>query len=179
VANTRVRHYADYERQVKMCSLCLVEKAFSEYYFVPSQNGRPSSACKDCLKHRGWERQNAVMKVNPERNRARQVRDRKDNPRRAKGYWLWTTYRVTLEWFDEQWSAQAGRCPICQTQFEQDPHSTHAPQVDHDHKCCAGARSCGSCVRGLICRRCNVGMATFGEDPLLLLKAAVYLEESR
>lgn len=28
--------------------------------------------------------------------------------------------------------------------------------IDHDHKCCPGHRSCGSCVRGIVCRSCNL-----------------------
>lgn len=28
--------------------------------------------------------------------------------------------------------------------------------VDHDHTCCPGERSCGKCVRGWLCRSCNV-----------------------
>lgn len=29
-------------------------------------------------------------------------------------------------------------------------------QVDHDHSCCPGARSCAKCYRGTLCRPCNM-----------------------
>lgn len=28
--------------------------------------------------------------------------------------------------------------------------------IDHDHKCCSGMRSCGKCVRGVLCRNHNL-----------------------
>lgn len=30
--------------------------------------------------------------------------------------------------------------------------------IDHDHRCCPGERSCGQCVRGIVCRACNNAM---------------------
>jgi hypothetical protein len=48
--------------------------------------------------------------------------------------------------------------------------------VDHDHACCAGETSCGDCVRGLLCRRCNNVLARVGDDRDLLRALISYLD---
>ena len=44
--------------------------------------------------------------------------------------------------------------------------------VDHDHDCCPGAKSCGRCIRGLLCFHCNSRIRTieFHEKVLVYLR---------
>ena len=60
-------------------------------------------------------------------------------------------------------TAQNGVCAICQT--------APAIHVDHDH-------TSGE-VRGLLCFRCNAALGQLADDPLVLRRAARYLERSR
>lgn len=66
-------------------------------------------------------------------------------------------YGVTREDFENLLAAQGGRCGICGTD---DPGRTWC--VDHDHSCCpTKAKSCGKCVRGILCFVCNVHLGWF------------------
>jgi hypothetical protein len=57
--------------------------------------------------------------------------------------------------------------------------ATERLDIDHDHACCPGDRSCGKCVRGFLCRSHNVGLGMFGDDPAQLRAAADYIERHR
>lgn len=61
-------------------------------------------------------------------------------------------YNLTLEQYEALWQKQDGKCGICG--LPETPE-TRRLQVDHDHSCCPGGGSCGECVRGLLCLRCN------------------------
>jgi hypothetical protein len=58
-------------------------------------------------------------------------------------------YVITLEEYTER---TADGCELCGEKSEKAYH------VDHDHKCCAGQTTCGKCVRGIICHKCNVAV---------------------
>lgn len=85
-------------------------------------------------------------------------------------------YGVTFDQYDELLARQGGGCAICGGTT---PYGRGRFHVDHDHRCCPGQHSCGTCVRGLLCGRCNPGLGAFQDSPDLLVAAAAYLMTSR
>jgi hypothetical protein len=101
---------------------------------------------------------------------ARQRRDWAENPywrseewaRRARNRRLRSNYGLSIEGYDALLARQGGACAICRKQPAQ------RLCVDHCHTT--------KRVRRLLCRRCNLGIGYFGDDPRLLRVAAAYLE---
>lgn len=84
---------------------------------------------------------------------------------------LMRVYGINRARFDEMLAAQNNGCAVCGgvNASGRDFH------VDHDHSCCEGTKSCGKCVRGLLCSRCNTGLGMFKDSPELLGAAARYI----
>lgn len=83
-------------------------------------------------------------------------------------------YGLTAEGFAALLERQGNRCAICQASFEEAPTA-----VDHDQSCCAGRKSCGKCVRGVLCKKCNAGLGLLGDSPENLERAIAYLNAAR
>jgi hypothetical protein len=77
---------------------------------------------------------------------------------------------ITQEDYDALLNAQGGTCAICHV-----PENKGHLAVDHDHSCCSGRHSCGKCIRGLLCSKCNKGIGLLNDDPELLGAAVTYL----
>jgi hypothetical protein len=90
-------------------------------------------------------------------------------------------FSMTVDQYDTMYAAQGGLCAICkapETKQHRGRGVVQSLSVDHDHRCCPErSRSCGKCVRGLLCDRCNLGR--FPDDPSLLRAAADYFERYR
>ena len=72
---------------------------------------------------------------------------------------------------------EARGCAICGSAETKGQGSKHGQfSVDHDHSCCPDrTKSCGKCVRGLLCNHCNVILGFAKDNPDLLIAAAAYL----
>ena len=83
--------------------------------------------------------------------------------------YLLDLYGLTADDVDALIAATGHQCPLCE-------RTTDRWAVDHDHSCCPGKRSCGACVRGVLCHDCNRGLGMFQDSPDALRRAASYLE---
>lgn len=48
--------------------------------------------------------------------------------------------------------------------------------IDHDHSCCPGKGSCGLCVRGVLCSRCNTALAFLQDSPSKIKHLLDYIQ---
>lgn len=82
---------------------------------------------------------------------------------------LYPIYKIRFDGYQYLLDMEGDMCPICD-------HPT-PKSVDHDHSCCNGKGSCGSCIRGIICRKCNAGLGNAGDSVTVLTAMVQYLEE--
>lgn len=156
---------------MKTCTHCGKEKPLEQmrsFWSKKQEKRYYQSMCKEC---------DLQIKRSPE-NRAREnARKRekyaadplyRENVRRIN---LKHRYGVPEEELLEILVNQGGGCGICGG-LTDGPQGWH---VDHDHSCCPGTRSCGACIRGILCSRCNLAIGLFKDNPQALRRAWEYL----
>ena len=143
-----------------------------------------SSHCKAChyARTRAWHarkwredpeyRARTTQKAAARREKARAEGTLQELDRKSKRK---SNYGLTPEAVEAMLASQGYRCAICRKRFKGHQH-TH---IDHDHSCCPSGRSCGKCIRGILCNFCNQGLGRFRDDPALLRRSARYLERYR
>jgi hypothetical protein len=80
-------------------------------------------------------------------------------------------YSISKDFYDKLFRRQKGRCAWC----NKATGVRKKLAVDHDHKCCSGSTSCGRCVRGLLCSKCNRHLGWLGDNPVAMLRGYQYL----
>lgn len=85
-------------------------------------------------------------------------------------------YRMTPEQYRDRIASQENRCLICGIEFTFEGRTGSSPAVDHDHKCCPNSKTCGQCVRGILCNCCNHGLGHFKDNIASLQNAVSFLE---
>jgi hypothetical protein len=84
-------------------------------------------------------------------------------------------YGITVERYEAMLTEQNHKCLLCGMLFGEDWKIL--PRVDHDHACCSGVKSCGKCVRGLLCAVCNAMLGFALDNTETLSNAIQYLNK--
>jgi hypothetical protein len=90
--------------------------------------------------------ENKQRKSNYDKDRHKRIY----NPSKDRWKNILRKYKLTQEQYEAMLIEQNGECAIC---FKK-PNRYYL-SVDHDHACCPGQKTCGNCIRGLLCQSCN------------------------
>lgn len=105
------------------------------------------------------------LERNRERNRMWRASNREYGANKAR----LDKYRLSPEQYQTMVASQNGICAAC------GESPTGTLHVDHDHGCCPGTKSCGNCLRGLVCRRCNRVMGMCEDAPSIIRSLVHYI----
>ena len=84
-----------------------------------------------------------------------------------KHYSIYDTYGISIE----QISLLPKECEFCS--------SKEKLEIDHDHACCPRRKKlCGKCVRRVLCKNCNIGIAHLGDNPQIYLNIIKSLQKN-
>lgn len=166
---------------MKKCSKCGLEQEISFFHRQKTKPDGRHSWCKVCRNLMLAEYRENNRESIKERQRVQQQLRRKNNPDAVKNSKLREAHNISLEDYKRVLKEQDGKCAICGDANGRIDPRTGRPMmlsVDHDHTCCDGKNSCGSCFRGLLCNRCNMGLGHFNDDLQLMTRAIEYLTQS-
>ena len=121
------------------------------------------------------ERMKELQKAHQEQDREKVIkrsrewyRNNKERASRNSRASKLRQYGLTMETYDAMMEEQKWHCPICGVELNKEETAT-SPRIDHNHE--TGQ------VRGILCMKCNSGLGMFKDSPLLLMRAAAYLED--
>ena len=170
--------------ETRKCTICGVEKPIDQ--FAEDRRGDRTYRRNQCTSCRNKRKQanktDADREKQREYQRAWYQRNKHKQKKQMRENHLLTRYKMTEVEYEEKLAEQGGGCAICGSD---DPGKLTAKgrqmksfAVDHDHNCCDNddGRTCGNCVRGLLCHPCNQGMGALKDDPSLLQAAIDYLK---
>lgn len=161
---------------MKICSKCSVEKDLDSFCNDKNRKDGKYPQCKDCKN----EGERATSKERNQKryyeNREEILAYRKRHYAENKNYYYQRQYGISLGEYDAMLESQDYKCRICAKTEEE---NGKALAIDHDHKCCSGRKSCGKCVRGLLCNSCNWIIGAMNDDPANFDKAKRYILDFR
>ena len=119
-------------RQCRKCRLEVRHERYKDY---------PENKLKDQQRSNEWYRKNKDKVSQYRKNR------RKDQD---VWYRIKYTHKIDENTYMQILNSQDSVCALCK--------QNKKLYIDHDHSCCPTENTCGKCIRGLICQKCNMMM---------------------
>lgn len=157
------------------CRRCGRRQDATEFYRRASEKDGLSLVCRTCVKKRATDRLNpskrTAREIEYDKERHQAIRSDPVLQERQRDLRMRRFYGISAAQYDEMLLEQGGVCKVC----ERFP-AKRALAVDHDHSCCPGSRSCGRCVRGLLCGSCNLVLGHVKDSAERLRRLAAYVQ---
>lgn len=139
---------------MKTCNKCGETKDLDLFAKGSKYVGGRRNTCKKC--HSNYMTQ--YYKDNPEK-----IHFSRTAPKQN-----WRRHRISEEYFNSMINLFDGKCHSCKI--------NNATNIDHDHSCCETNRSCGKCVRGVLCHHCNSALGLLKDDRNKILNLLKYVD---
>ena len=165
---------------MKKCTKCLVEKPLDHFSNRAASKDGKMTQCKDCSNKSKKKYYQDNREVIAERNAKYRAGNRKEisekrkptSPEQGRKYAMKYRFGITQEQYDRMFVEQNGICAICENVSD----NGQLLCIDHDHSCCPGRKTCGECIRGLLCTRCNMAIGQLRENVTYLENAIKYIQ---
>jgi Recombination endonuclease VII len=149
------------------CDVCKEAKATKRKEYQSSKSWEYTRTYLQRMRENDPEKYRAWL----DKNNAYKKASFKADPEKHRWSTIHKKYKLTKQMYLDLLEQQNGVCAICQNLPKKQWLA-----VDHDHACCPGIKTCGECVRGLLCGACNAFIGRINENPQNLLD---YLGKAR
>ena len=175
-------------KRIRICKTCGFIGAEAMFKVCTTKN-LVSNECKKCdSKRQALYRINNSEKckssqkewrlANPEKKRKAWNNWCKKNKDRVQDINRLSKYKLTKEQYQVMLDIQENKCSICRKEFLY-TSKFDRPHVDHNHLCCSDScKSCGKCIRGLLCADCNKFLGKIKDNPEVSDRMSDYLRSN-
>ena len=142
------------------CDVCREAKAIKRKQYQSSKAWNYTKTYLARMKENEPEKYKEWLKRNNDYKR----KAREKNPEYSRWRAIYKKYKMTRAMYEGLLESQGGVCAICKN-----PPTKNYLAVDHDHSCCPDSKTCGNCIRGLLCGSCNSFLGRVNDEPNSLL----------
>lgn len=153
------------ENHIKLCKVCKKTPQEVEFRSNPKTIDKLTSTCRGCENSKEKEYRNSMSPEKREYYLKRLKTNRATDS--SKNAYLQRNFGITLDQFNKMLKLQENKCKICFKKFSDSLFTN----VDHNHDT--------KKVRGILCRKCNLGIGHFKDNTDSLKSSLSYLEASK